>query len=90
MQCEELYNFEIYNLPCLYISYGWGSGPSMKLHYHLHTQGPINPWDVATPTFSLLSFLLTMMAVMCWSMKNKMVARRAGMMAAAGAQDGRS
>ena len=41
-------------------------------------------------TFSLLSFLFTMMAVMFWSMKNKMAANRAGMIAAAGAQEGRS
>ena len=45
--------------------------------------------EVCELTLSLLSFLLTMRAVMCWSTKNRIVANRAGMMAAGGAQDGR-
>ena len=40
-------------------------------------------------TLSLWSFLLTMRAVICWSMNRRMVARMANGMAINGAHDGR-
>ena len=40
-------------------------------------------------TFSLWSFLFTMRAVICWSMKRRIVARTANGMAMNGAQEGR-
>ena len=43
---------------------------------------------VSDHTLSLFSFLFTMTAVICWSMKIKIVASRAGMMAAIGSHPG--